>query len=80
MSPGVENYFPRLWGMGISDAIFLVKHSTRDACLYIQGNQAPPAPRFVFFITCDRWADSFQIWQMYAVALGNFCEHAAVTF
>ena len=20
---GVENYFPRLWGMGISDAIFL---------------------------------------------------------
>ena len=22
ISHGVENYFPRLWGMGISDAIF----------------------------------------------------------
>ena len=22
MSYGVENYFPRLWGMGISDAMF----------------------------------------------------------
>ena len=22
ISPGVENYFPRLWGTGISDAIF----------------------------------------------------------
>ena len=29
---------------------------------------------------CDRWADSFQIWQVYAVALGNFLEYAAVTF
>ena len=28
----------------------------------------------------DRWADSFQIWQVYAVALGNFFEYAAVTF
>ena len=24
ISHGVENYFPRLWGMGISDAIFLL--------------------------------------------------------
>ena len=24
ISHGVENYFPRLWGMGISDAIFNV--------------------------------------------------------
>ena len=23
VSHGVENYFPKLWGMGISDAIFL---------------------------------------------------------
>ena len=33
ISHGVENYFPRLWGTGISDAIF--KHPTRDACLYM---------------------------------------------
>ena len=26
----------------------------------------------IFFITRDRWADSFQIWQVYAVVLGNF--------
>ena len=24
ISYGVENYFPRLWGMGISDGIFLL--------------------------------------------------------
>ena len=24
ISHGVENYFPRLWGMGISDAIFSI--------------------------------------------------------
>ena len=24
ISRGVENYFPRLWGMGISDAIFII--------------------------------------------------------
>ena len=24
ISHGVENYFPRLWGMGISDAIFFL--------------------------------------------------------
>ena len=24
ISHGVENYFPRLWGMGISDAILLI--------------------------------------------------------
>ena len=24
ISHGVENYFPRLWGTGISDAIFLI--------------------------------------------------------
>ena len=27
ISHGVENYFPRLWGMGISDAIFFGKLS-----------------------------------------------------
>ena len=45
----------------------------------IGGNQAPPAllaPRFVFLITLD----SFQIWQVYAVTLGNFLEYAAATF
>ena len=29
---------------------------------------------------CDRLTDSFQIWQVYAVALGNFLRYAAVTF
>ena len=28
ISHGVENYFPRLWGMGISDAIFSEKSLT----------------------------------------------------
>ena len=27
---------------------------------------------FRFPYNCDRWADSFQIWQVYAVAFGNF--------
>ena len=35
---------------------------------------------FHFPYNSDRWADSFQIWQVYAVALGNFLEYAAVTF
>ena len=39
------------------------------------GNQAP---RFILVIT--RWANSFQIWQVYSVALGKFFEYAAVTF
>ena len=26
ISHGIENYFPRLWGTGISDAIFLFFH------------------------------------------------------
>ena len=35
ISHGVENYFPRLWGMCISDAIF--KRPMRDACLHMGG-------------------------------------------
>ena len=27
---GVENYFPRLWGMGISDAIFIFFKSVEE--------------------------------------------------
>ena len=27
ISHGIENYFPRLWGMGISDAIFIFEVS-----------------------------------------------------
>ena len=27
ISHGVENYFPRLWGMGIADAIFILADS-----------------------------------------------------
>ena len=30
MPHGVENYFPRLWGMGISDAIFLGTYSNSN--------------------------------------------------
>ena len=36
VSHGVENYFPRLWGMGISDAIFIkiiVQVKLQDAFL-----------------------------------------------
>ena len=40
-------------------------------CVLIQGIKRPAR---------DRWVDSFQIWQMYAVALGNFLEYAVVTF
>ena len=50
-----------------------IKRPARDACLYMgesRASLAPPA-RFVFLIT-DRWADSLQIWQVCAVALGNF--------
>ena len=32
ISHGVENYFPRLWGTGISDAI--LKHLQRLMCVY----------------------------------------------
>ena len=32
ISHGVENYFPRLWGTGISDAIFLLDNG-RDLYL-----------------------------------------------
>ena len=56
-----------------------VKRPLRDACLDMREHQALPAPRFVFLIN-DHWADSFQIWQVYAVALGIFFEYAAVTF
>ena len=31
ISHGVENYFPRLWGTGISDAIFFVSVSSPQA-------------------------------------------------
>ena len=56
--------------------VLIFKRPTRDACLYMGRNQAlpaplaQPAPRFVF--QCDHWADSFQIWQVYAGALGIF--------
>ena len=52
ISHGVENFFPTLWGMGISYAIF--KRPGRDACLCmgeLQAPAAPPAPHFVFLIT-----------------------------
>ena len=49
VSHGVENYFFRLWGMGISDTIF--KCPARDACLCMGELLAPPAPHFVFLIT-----------------------------
>ena len=35
VSHGVEKYFPRLWGMGISDAIFLFKRAA------VYGNTSP---------------------------------------
>ena len=56
----------------MANADMRIKCHGRDACLCIGGNKAPPAPRFVFLIT--------QIWPVYAVALGNFLEYAAVTF
>ena len=34
---------------------------------------------FSFPHNCDRSMDSFQIWQVYAVALGNVFEYAAMT-
>ena len=33
LSHGVENYFPRLWGTGISDAIFLALQKSSEAIL-----------------------------------------------
>ena len=37
ISHGVENYFPRLWGMGISDAIFCFFFCTRfNGFVYFQ--------------------------------------------
>ena len=39
----------------------------------------PPDPHFLFAIAFYK-ADSFHIWQVYAVALGNFSEYAATTF
>ena len=34
ISHGVENYFPRLWGMGISDAIILLYYIFLNLCVY----------------------------------------------
>ena len=34
ISHGVENYFPRLWGTGISDAIFVVYFSIESLHFY----------------------------------------------
>ena len=34
ISHGVENYFPRLWGTGISDAIFLIASLVFILCKY----------------------------------------------
>ena len=34
ISDGVENYFPRLWGTGISDAIFVKKISNEIVKLH----------------------------------------------
>ena len=35
---------------------------------------------FCFPYNSDCWADSFQIWQVYTVALGNLLEYAVVIF
>ena len=35
ISHGVENYFPRLWGEGISDAIFVYEFTGNTACFAI---------------------------------------------
>ena len=35
ISHGVENYFPRLWGTGISDAIFQFYITAFDGCVSI---------------------------------------------
>ena len=38
ISHGVENYFPRLWGMGISDAIFKIYNYCRESCVLLMLN------------------------------------------
>ena len=38
ISHGVENYFPRLWGTGISDAIFLVLNLAIQLALICANN------------------------------------------
>ena len=57
ISRGVENYFPRLWGMGISDAIFLILgHSKKGEKHYRNSFYYPPCDIFalntgdVFFL------------------------------
>ena len=44
ISRGVENYFPRLWGTGISDAIFVLEMAFSFDCILIKCK--------VYFSTC----------------------------
>ena len=46
ISRGVENYFPRLWGTGISDAIFMV---WSFSCIHFQN----PDNLFLHQGSCD---------------------------
>ena len=59
-----------------------IKRRAKDACLYMHWVETRLHQLCILFSLeiCDRWADSFQIWQMYAVALGNFLEYAALKF
>ena len=38
ISHGVENYFPRLWGTGISDAILYIPYMLVKQCLTTKGS------------------------------------------
>ena len=44
ISHGVENYFPRLWGTGISDAIFLITLFSQHSCT-LEGEGGQPSTK-----------------------------------
>ena len=41
ISHGVESYFPRLWGTGISDAIFFITVQQQIASIFVFGTRPP---------------------------------------
>ena len=43
-------------------SVVFIKRPARDACLYMGGNQALPAPRFVFLITLSPLGGFFSNW------------------
>ena len=61
---GVENYFPRLWGMGISDAIFH-QYSCGSLSALFSDKQCMPYYHFSIYDFLCQLTVSEQLLQMY---------------